>query len=58
MLVDEASMVGEQTLALCLEAFPQVVLIGDPGQLPPVKDKAQLGNVERVQLNRDTQTSS
>ena len=50
LLVDEASMVGEQTLALCLEAFPQVVLIGDHGQLPPVKDHAQLGTVEGFAL--------
>ena len=42
LIVDEASMVGEETLKLCLEAFPQVVLVGDPGQLPPVKDHSRL----------------
>lgn len=45
LIVDEASMVGKKMLDLCLEAFPQVILIGDPGQLQPVKDIAQLAHV-------------
>lgn len=50
LIVDEASMVGEETLKLCLEAFPQVVLIGDPGQLPPVKDHSRLAEVPGFDL--------
>lgn len=45
LIVDEASMVGEETLKLCQDAFPQIVLIGDPGQLPPVKDHSRLAEV-------------
>jgi len=45
LLIDEASMVGTELLALCLDAFPQVVLVGDPGQLPPVKDRSALEDV-------------
>jgi len=50
LLLDEASMVGTALLQLCQEAFPQVCLIGDPGQLPPVKDTAALHNVEGFTL--------
>ena len=45
LIVDEASMVGTDTLKLCQDAFPQIVLIGDPGQLPPVRDTSMLGQV-------------
>lgn len=45
LIIDEASMVGADMLALCQEAFPQVCLIGDPGQLPPVKDAQALAGV-------------
>lgn len=51
LIVDEASMVGAKMLALCLEAFPQVLLIGDPGQLQPVKDTAQLAQAAGVDLS-------
>ena len=50
LIVDEASMVGQQLLALCTPAFRQVVLVGDPGQLPPVQDVAVLDTVPGVQL--------
>lgn len=50
LIIDEASMVGADMLALCREAFPQLCLIGDPGQLPPVKDAAVLDRVPGFQL--------
>ena len=50
LIVDEASMVGEALLASCQEAYQQLVLVGDPGQLPPVKDVAMLTQVEGVDL--------
>jgi hypothetical protein len=50
LIIDEASMVGTQMLALCQEAYPQIVLVGDPGQLPPVKDTAMLATVPGVDL--------
>jgi exodeoxyribonuclease-5 len=50
LILDEASMVGQQILDLCQQAFPQIVLIGDPGQLPPVKDTAVLATVPGVDL--------
>jgi exodeoxyribonuclease-5 len=49
-MIDEASMVGQQLLSRCQTAFPQIVLIGDPGQLPPVHDVAVLHGVDGVQL--------
>jgi exodeoxyribonuclease-5 len=50
LIIDEASMVGEKMLALCQEAFPQICLVGDPGQLPPVQDKAMLAEVPGFEL--------
>lgn len=50
LIIDEASMVGVETLALCQKAFPKIILVGDPGQLPPVKETAQLATVEGVDL--------
>jgi hypothetical protein len=50
LVIDEGSMVGQQILDLCQQAFPQIVLIGDPGQLPPVKDTAVLATVPGVDL--------
>ena len=50
LLIDEASMVGTSLLALCQEAFPLIGLIGDPGQLPPVKDLPALAGVPTFQL--------
>lgn len=50
LIIDEGSMVGRAMLTLCQEAFPQVLLIGDPGQLPPVKDEALLATIPGVDL--------
>ena len=49
-IIDEASMVGRELLDLCLEAFGQVVLIGDPGQLPPVNDEPVLADIDGAEL--------
>jgi exodeoxyribonuclease V len=38
LLVDEASMYGNRIHALVQSVFETIVLIGDPNQLPPVKD--------------------
>lgn len=50
LIIDEASMVGADMLKLCQEAFPQICLVGDPGQLPPVKDAAMLAGVPGFEL--------
>ena len=50
LIIDEASMVGRSMLTTCQDAYPQIVLVGDPGQLPPVKDEAMLAQVEGVDL--------
>lgn len=50
LIIDEASMVGQKMLAICQEAFQQIILVGDPGQLPPVKDAAMLVEVEGIDL--------
>lgn len=50
LIIDEASMVGEKMLALCMQAYTQICLVGDPGQLPPVKDEALLASVPGVDL--------
>ena len=51
LIIDEASMVGEALLAICQAAYRQIILVGDPGQLPPVKDEAMLAQVEGVDLS-------
>lgn len=50
LIIDEASMVGKEFLAICQEAFPQVLLIGDPGQLAPVKDEMILDTMDGILL--------
>lgn len=50
LLIDEASMVGASMLAMCQEAYPQIILIGDPGQLPPVKDTPVLPTAPGIDL--------
>jgi exodeoxyribonuclease-5 len=50
LIIDEASMVGAEMLAMCHKAFPQLLLIGDPGQLPPVHDTPVLEGVDGVEL--------
>lgn len=51
LIVDEASMVGKSMLDLCQQAYQQIILVGDPGQLPPVKDQAVLSLVEGTDLS-------
>jgi hypothetical protein len=51
LIIDEASMVGRALLTLCQQAYRQIILVGDPGQLPPVQDVAMLDTVEGVQLS-------
>ena len=50
LIIDEGSMVGAAMLALCQQAYPQVCLVGDPGQLPPVRDEAVLATIESFHL--------
>jgi exodeoxyribonuclease-5 len=50
LILDEASMVGREQLDLCLRAFQQVVLVGDPGQLPPVNDVSVLAEIAGFDL--------
>jgi exodeoxyribonuclease-5 len=60
LILDEASMVGQQLLTTCQQAFRQIVLVGDPGQLPPVKDTAMLETVpgfDLTEIHRQAQDS-
>jgi exodeoxyribonuclease-5 len=60
LVIDEASMVGEQLLAICAQAYPQIILVGDPGQLPPVHDAAVLHRawgVDLTEVHRQAQAS-
>jgi exodeoxyribonuclease V len=50
LIIDEASMVGKALLEMCQQAYRQIILIGDPGQLPPVKDEAVLPTVPGTDL--------
>lgn len=52
LVIDEASMLGREQLALCQQAFPLLCLIGDPGQLPPVNDHRVLDEVPGVDLTQ------
>lgn len=45
LIIDEASMVGVEMLALCRQVFRSIVLVGDPGQLPPVRETPTLATV-------------
>lgn len=51
VIIDEASMIGRELLDICQRAFRVVILVGDPGQLPPVKDIAVLQSVPGVTLS-------
>ena len=51
LILDEASMVGGELLALCQQAYRTIILVGDPGQLPPINDVAVLHSVEGFSLN-------
>lgn len=50
LIIDEASMLGKSTLEMCQQAFTPIVLIGDPGQLPPVNDPPALADIPGVTL--------
>lgn len=52
LVIDEASMLGREQLALCQQAFPLLCLVGDPGQLPPVKDARVLDEVPGIDLTQ------
>jgi exodeoxyribonuclease-5 len=39
LIVDEASMLGDKELEMAKSVFSQIVLVGDPYQLPPVKSE-------------------
>ena len=52
LVIDEASMLGREQLTLCQQAFPRICLIGDPGQLPPVKDVRVLDEVPGFDLTQ------
>jgi exodeoxyribonuclease V len=45
IIIDEASMVGRELLTLCQQVYRQIILVGDPGQLPPVNDEPILAHV-------------
>lgn len=40
LIIDEASMLGEELLATIRQSFSKIILVGDEYQLPPVKDRA------------------
>jgi len=50
LIVDEASMIGTDLLKKCTTAFAQVILVGDPGQLPPINDTSVLETVPGFRL--------
>ncbi|UOE58229.1 AAA family ATPase (plasmid) [Cytobacillus oceanisediminis] len=56
IIIDEASMVGrvnaEDVIAMCREAGVKLLIVGDPGQLPPV-DKNNEGNTDYFFINPD-----
>lgn len=51
LILDEGSMVGAELLALCQQSYSAVVVLGDPGQLPPIKDVSVLATLEGITLN-------
>ena len=55
LVVDEASMLGVENIAMAQDVYAAIVLIGDPNQLPPVKDKAVLHLVPPEQTFRLTE---
>ena len=60
LLLDEASMVGAESLAKVQEVYRQIILIGDPGQLPPVGEQAVLEETlgtELTEIHRQADTS-
>lgn len=49
-IVDEASMVNETVLTDLLKVYRKVLLVGDPGQLPPVEGRSCLAQAEGFEL--------
>ena len=52
LIIDEASMLGGEQLDLAAKVFSQIVLVGDPNQLPPVMDTQQLTKVDPHYVHR------
>lgn len=50
LIIDEASMVDQEMLSIACEVFETIVLVGDPGQLPPVEGTPALGDVDHFML--------
>lgn len=51
-IVDEASMINADILADLRERFDRVLLVGDHGQLPPIKGAGVLESVEGYRLSK------
>ena len=50
LIIDEASMVGERMLDEARKVFDRIILVGDPGQLRPIKDTSVLEHAEGVEI--------
>jgi hypothetical protein len=50
LLIDEASMVDTAMLSIACEVFDTIILVGDPGQLPPVEGDPALGAIDHFML--------
>lgn len=50
VIIDESSMIDEKLLFEAQRAYEYVILVGDPGQLPPVKGTPVLREAEGVDL--------
>jgi exodeoxyribonuclease-5 len=50
LVIDEASMVGDRLLSQALKVFDRIILVGDPGQLSPIKDRMVLEEEDGVEL--------
>lgn len=60
LIIDEASMVGERMLAEAMKVFDRIILVGDPGQLRPIKDTSVLETskgIEITEIHRQAQDS-
>lgn len=51
IIIDEASMLNENLLLEVQRAYPFIILVGDPGQLPPVEGRSVLKEVPGVELS-------
>lgn len=61
LAIDESSMVGQELLSLATQVYRKVLLVGDPGQLPPVKDIAvldQYNGARLTEIHRQAQDSA